>query len=291
MTEIPNKLFDGPVVAASWNVSAVNTNPFEYWVTHPDPTYNMFMTGVQNFVDNPENDKPIFRIFSDRMFQSLYEEMNHCNVPHLNELSRFWTEEYRSRKAIDGFLKNPEIGVKRLASLPDRITNTIYLADGGVCLRPTVINAYDKPLPSMETWWVNWCEFMFRTNVQVSNEKNTTPCMIPSELSSFAWLQVFARKVSSPQPICSLIRPIPGGKYPAVSAEEQIASVPLQILCLAILDAVLLHIVAAVGSDIWQPVRLTLCQALIHSKQERTCSIIDSYREVEVLFIQVCGGM
>ncbi len=74
--------------AATWNVAAVNNNPFEYWVTHPDPgtdsyrrrvcalvcgggpavhsaaadriltrcknaAYNMLMEGVQDFIDNP----------------------------------------------------------------------------------------------------------------------------------------------------------------------------------------------------------------------------------------------
>lgn len=89
--------------------------------------------------------------------------------------------------------------------------------------------------------------------------------------------------------MCSLIGPILRSKYPAVTAEEQAASVPLQILCLAILDAVLLHIVSAAGATSWQTVRRTLCEALIHNKQERTCGILASYPEVEVFFIQVRG--
>ena len=38
---------------ATWNIASVNNNPFEYWVSHPDPAYNELMEGVQDFIDNP----------------------------------------------------------------------------------------------------------------------------------------------------------------------------------------------------------------------------------------------
>ena len=170
--EYPNiKVELSPLMAASWNVSAVNTNPFEYWVTHSDPAYNMLMISVQSFIDNPKVDIPINQIFTDMMYNDLRAEMEEIElvgVIGLEQLDRFWNQDYRSRMAIEGFLKNSQIGVKRLASLPDRITNTIYLASGGVSLRPTVINSYDSPINSMEEWWAAWRDFMFRTQVQVA---------------------------------------------------------------------------------------------------------------------------
>ncbi len=156
-----------PLMAASWNVSAINNNPFEYWVTHPDPAYNDLMRGVQEFIDDAKQDVAVAEIFTDSMFADLCLELASHKISGLTELASFWTQEYRSRTAVAGFLKNPEIGVKRLASLPDRITNTIYLVGGGVCLRPTVINAYDAPMSSMDAWWTQWRDFMFRTKVQV----------------------------------------------------------------------------------------------------------------------------
>lgn len=33
--------------AITWNVAAVNNNPFEYWITHDDPAYNTLIDGVQ----------------------------------------------------------------------------------------------------------------------------------------------------------------------------------------------------------------------------------------------------
>ena len=35
--------------AVTWNVAAVNNNPFEYWITHDDPAYNTLIDGVQVF--------------------------------------------------------------------------------------------------------------------------------------------------------------------------------------------------------------------------------------------------
>jgi hypothetical protein len=48
---------------ASWNIAAVNNNPFEYWVTHDSPSYNSLMEGVQGFLDAPgDNDLPISQV-------------------------------------------------------------------------------------------------------------------------------------------------------------------------------------------------------------------------------------
>jgi hypothetical protein len=39
---------DGRVLRVmTWNVAAVNNNPFEYFVTHDDPAYNRLMADVE----------------------------------------------------------------------------------------------------------------------------------------------------------------------------------------------------------------------------------------------------
>ena len=38
---------------ATWNIAAINNNPFEYWITHDDADYNALMEGVQSFIDQP----------------------------------------------------------------------------------------------------------------------------------------------------------------------------------------------------------------------------------------------
>jgi hypothetical protein len=50
---------------ASWNIAAVNNNPFEYWVTHDSPSYNALMQGVQAFLDAPgDDDLPVSQVRS-----------------------------------------------------------------------------------------------------------------------------------------------------------------------------------------------------------------------------------
>jgi hypothetical protein len=153
--------------------------------------------------------------------------------------------------------------------MPDRITNTIQLHNGGNCMRPSAINAYQgESLKSIDEWWSQWKEFMFRTSVVIfSNEKRTD--IARSEL------------------VCNLLEPILRSKYPAITVEEQAISVQLQLLCLAILDAIFVHVLNEIGPCIWEGVRQTLCDSLIRNKAPRTCAIIaDAYPDVDVFFLQ-----
>lgn len=43
---------------ATWNIAAINNNPFEYWITHDDADYNALMEGVQSFIDQPGAQPP-----------------------------------------------------------------------------------------------------------------------------------------------------------------------------------------------------------------------------------------
>ena len=50
---------------ATWNIAAINNNPFEYWITHDDADYNALMEGVQSFIDQPgERDVPVSQVFT-----------------------------------------------------------------------------------------------------------------------------------------------------------------------------------------------------------------------------------
>ena len=59
--------------------------------------------------------------------------------------------------------------------MPDRITNTINLADGGTTFRPTVINCYDGELGSMTAWWSAWRSFFFASSVTVNGRGGAPP--------------------------------------------------------------------------------------------------------------------
>ena len=271
-TSLP-KILSSSIHCASWNISAVNNNPFEYWTSNPDPNYDSLMKKIQEFIENSELDVPINSIFLDSMFSELCGEMSAHQIEGLEKLKCYWTDDYSLRKAVKGFLKDKSIGTKRLASMPDRITNTINLHNGGLCLRPSVMNAYNGgPMSTLTEWWDQWKNFMFRTQVQVfTGLTDTSP---------------------DPQVVCSLITPILRGKYPAITEEEQAISVPLQILCLAILDAIFVHILNSVSGGTWEATRSSLCNALIIGKVPRVCDIIaSSYSDCDVIFIQEAAAV
>ena len=258
---------------ASWNIAAINNNPFEYWITNPNSKYEKLMVGIQSFIQNPANDIPLKNIFTDEMFRELCAEMKSQGISGCEEFSRFWTEEFRSKFAITGFLKDKTLGLKRLASMPDRITNTINLSSGGRSMRPTVINAYSSgSLESVEAWWKQWKIFMFHTSVHVSSGRSS--------------------EIMEPQVVCNLLSPILRSKYPAITKEEQAVSVPLQILCLAILDSILVYMVNHVSPLSWESVRRELCEALIINKSRKVQSILaQSYSDMDVIFIQEAAAI
>ncbi len=75
--------------AASWNISAVNNNPFEYWTSNPDPCYDALMRDIQSLVESPDRDVNIHTIFLDSMFLDLCEEMKAQNITGLSELKNY----------------------------------------------------------------------------------------------------------------------------------------------------------------------------------------------------------
>ena len=159
--------------------------------------------------------------------------------------------ENRTRSyAVSDFLRDAEIGAKRLCSMPDRVTNTASTATG-TTTRPTVINCYDVPLMNEEEWFERWLEYVFETRVRGLDGKETT---------------MFERFI-----------PIKRAKYPAASEEEEEASIPLQALYLCAFDAALVRVATrAAGSfEGWQKIRAELVDSLVKFKTERTLDVLE----------------
>jgi hypothetical protein len=130
--------------AVTWNVAAINNNPFEYWITNDDPKYNKLMQDVSAFISEPgANDVTVESIFTHAMFEQLATKMTSVGWSGVNETRAHWVNDYSKRKIISGFVKDYVLGKKRLASMPDRVTNTIHVSDGSSVMRPTVINCYE----------------------------------------------------------------------------------------------------------------------------------------------------
>ena len=239
--------------ALTWNMAAINNNPFEYWITNEDPAYNKLMMDVSEFIDKPgARDIAVSAVFTPVMFQALMSSMKKVGWSGLDEVEQRWNSEYKDRKIISGFIKDSAIGKKRLASMPDRVTNTITTADGSVVTRPTVINCYSEgDLGTMEKWWDLWIEFMFNKQVDIAK----------------------AGGVKSVK-IYELLAPIKNSKYPSITKEEEKISIPLQTLCGAIFDAILVHMMNTLAPTSWQRLRSDICIKLNKQKNERSITIL-----------------
>ncbi len=127
---------EGTIRALTWNIAAINNNPFEYWITSDDPSYNTLMSKVSHFIESPaEGDVPISSVFSDAMYNELEEHMKAAGWTGLAETRAVWENDFRKRSIISGFIKDDKLGKKRLASMPDRVTNSITTTNEGVVNR------------------------------------------------------------------------------------------------------------------------------------------------------------
>lgn len=149
--------------------------------------------------------------------------------------------------------------------MPDRVTNTINSTLGTIH-RPTVINCYEPDMPSVGVWWDQWKKFMFHTELNVLAKAG----------------------VSEAKRVCRLLDPIKHSKYPAITELEEEISLPLQIVCLAVFDAILVHVVNLLAPSRWHGVKTSMVKALHKNKTSRTLEIIASkvYASCDIIFLQ-----
>ena len=257
----------GVLNVVTWNIAAINNNPFEYWITHNDADYNKLMEDVQTFIDAPgERDVLVSQVFTPAMFGELKALMGARQWPGLDAVEERWTGDLSQRKIISGFLKDSALGEKRLTSMPDRVTNTINVAGGGVANRPTVINCFGGDMSSIPSWWAEWKGFMFEKALALPGRDGGVTQTIPA----------------------SMLAKIKRSKYPAITEAEENISVPLQTLAQAIFDAVLVHVVNSVSPGAkWQRLQQQMCDALNRRKNERTLAILArTYSDATIIFLQ-----
>jgi hypothetical protein len=257
---------------ATWNIAAINNNPFEYWITSPDPEYNELMKKVSAFILNSqEADVPVSSVFTQEMFDELIQIMTASGVTNTEETKSYWEQNFKNRKIISEFIKDGSIGKKRLASMPDRVTNTITTADGKVAMRPTVINCYAGALDDIATWWTQWKSFMFNESLMTKKKGGTMGVT----------------------KVYQMLSKISRSKYPAVTEAEEQMSLPLQVVSLAIFDAILVKMMLQVSSSpkSWQSMRSTMCRDLNSHKNDRILEILQTtYASSDIIFLQEVAG-
>jgi len=141
------------------------------------------------------------------MLGELQAKMTEAGWDHVDEAVAEWRSQYAGRQIIAGFMKDKDLGKKRLMSMPDRTTNTINLASGQTATRPTAINCYGAEFASMEQWWAQWKGFMFDTKLSLASGKEATPSQLVGKISR--------------------------AKYPALTEAEEAMSRPLSAICQA----------------------------------------------------------
>lgn len=267
------------IKAATWNIAAINNNPFEYWITptnpdgtvRDDPVYNGLMKNISSFIESPgDYDIKVGDLFTDAMYDKLETAMTAVGWQGVNVTRSMWDKDYKNRKIISEYILDPIIGKKRLASMPDRVTNTINTRSEKepVATRPTVINCYDGDLGTIEKWWDQWIYFMFKKEIPVERQG----------------------KDVNVRPYEMLV-PIKKSKYPTITTEEEAVSIPLQTLCCAIFDAILVHMMNKLALTTWQPLRQDMCNKLNRHKTDRTMEILETtYNDQDIIFLQEVAG-
>lgn len=249
----------------TFNVAAINNNPFEYWLTIPEnQDYEDLMGKVEDFLENPgENDVTVPQVFTEEMFSQLDRRLVSVGW---SSVKSYWESDFSKRTIVAGFLKDPMLGSKRLASMPDRVTNTIFTASGEAVFRPTVINMYEKDLNDQQMWWKAWEEFMFDQKIKIKNKEGNI-----EEKAPWAMLQSIKKS-----------------KYKAITEQEEADSLPLQTLCGAIFDAILVHMMNTVSTpDLWQPLKRKIVENLNKKKVPHTLEILENqYMDAAIMTLQ-----
>lgn len=255
----------------TWNLAAINNNPFEYWLTLSDePKYGLLMNSVEKFIQSTKHvkDQSIGKLFPESYVDQLMEKLQQ-HVPSVTSedvavVRGMYVDDWSKRLMISGFLKDPAIGKKRLVSMPDRMTNTIQSTTAATLYRPTSINCYSGTFSSLGDWYGKWLDFMFDAKLE---DGKTSPVQ--------------------------LLKRISRQKYPDLSEEEEQVSVPLQVLLLAVFDAIQIRVLNQVSIEKWRSVedwqvlRHTICDKLNFKKNDRTVEILTkSYADADVLFLQ-----
>ena len=247
---------DGPsrnVEVTTWNVAAINNNPFEYWI-QGSKDFSQLMRKVGEAVKSPGSnyDIKLEELFTSAMAQQLFDEMREANWKGIPEVESRWINDLSKRTAISEFLKDAEIGKKRLISMFDRTTNTITTVTGQV-MRPTAVNCFEEStdLHKVKQWWPVWITYVFKTKITIKNRTGQKK-------------QKLIREV---------LRPISRMKYPAISEQEELMSVPLQVLYGALFDVVVVNLLNSIHPS-WPQVRREACKLLNKNKVRRTTEII-----------------
>ena len=173
---------DSDLKVITWNIAAINNNPFEYWLSFDGNKYDDLMNAVQLFVKDEKYDIVVDDVFTEEMCEYLLLSMREAfddDDDAIDAVADLYEKDYSKRKIVSEFLRDDIIGKKRLASMPDRVTNTIPLKkDGAFVYRPTVINCFNESFHDVQDWFDKWRHFMFHNPIDTTTFGIATPATV-----------------------------------------------------------------------------------------------------------------
>jgi len=89
---------------ASWNIAAINNNPFEYWITYDEnANYEKIMSDIESFLEEPgEKDVQVSEVFTNEMFSQLDKRMVDVGWESVRS---YYESDFMTRKIVSGFMK------------------------------------------------------------------------------------------------------------------------------------------------------------------------------------------
>ena len=251
---------------SSWNVAAINDNPFEYYVTidsgngnndananaayaEQQRNYEQTMKKIdEKLLNCDEHDVRVRDIVSEEMLLDAKREilrersdgglvLKDWTESECDAAIAFFKTHFMERRILKDFLLDAEIGAKRLCSMPDRLTTK----NGEKC-RPCVTTSYaDASVLSDDSkWWRAWLAYAF-------DEKDG---------------------------VAKRLKFLDNKKYPAITDEEVKISRPLQVFCLAAFDKSLIRLIEEADAN-WAETKKMLVDALVERKVNATIDILE----------------
>jgi hypothetical protein len=267
--------------AATWNIAAINNNPFEYWITSQDPSYNSLMSNVSQLIvsPGPDFDQPISSIFTEQMLDELLELLAGAKLlssassssASMSSLSVGTTSTTTTTSSSSTSTTSPlatmsgggtrGMGTATAVSLPLIQDLKTYFSENYAHKR--IISEFIKDGVLGKKRLVSMPDRVTNTISTLDDKVEMRPtvinCFQQADLHDlknwwkewkyfFFQLEISAKrggKASTVAPtktkIFKLIQKIEKSKYPSITSEEEKMSIPLSILSLAIFDSILVH--------------------------------------------------
>jgi hypothetical protein len=92
------------LAVTTWNIAAINNNPFEYWITYKaNPEYEKLMINIEKFLEDPgEKDVAVKEVFTEDMFTKLDKRLTGVGWTSVRS---YWESDFQNRKIVSGFMK------------------------------------------------------------------------------------------------------------------------------------------------------------------------------------------